>query len=352
MIIFDGNGEAISFNDEGSPDTRQTNHTKVCVNGQVDRGTSLDWFHKLLAFFPDIPGELKSSVILARFNNLPREVQDRVWRSLQRVRIHIVDPRPHFRRMHEILREASNEPDAPRKLRQMADEGSLAAQRLLGVIRENVANSILSDSTAVRAHNFGRAFANPILNLNSEFPYFRNKREEFSQVISLNDFTLSESRNIVRDVVSWSAKSSSAFYAALDAATSMPDESMWTTYRFDFGNVVRAQMTKTLLPAHAFDKGNRRHLALLEKTRQAMIEDFSRGERLYARVGRPGFVEVESKSSYYIQAADFAAGIASDIYAKHKLVGVVKHFEHVTFNGIRVSLADAEEVIRKEKIFA
>lgn len=47
-----------------------------------------------------------------------------------------------------------------------------------------------------------------------------------------------------------------------------------------------------------------------------------------------------------MQAADFAAGIASDIYATHRLIGVVERFEYVTFNGERVSRTDAEEEMR------
>jgi hypothetical protein len=74
-----------------------------------------------------------------------------------------------------------------------------------------------------------------------------------------------------------------------------------------------------------------------------MIDDFTADDHFYAVIGRPsGFIEVESKESYYVQAADFAAGIASDVFATHKLIGVVGRFEYVSFNGIRVSRADAE----------
>jgi hypothetical protein len=79
-----------------------------------------------------------------------------------------------------------------------------------------------------------------------------------------------------------------------------------------------------------------------------MIDEFAANDRFYAVIaGRPGFMEVESKESYYVQAADFAAGIASDVYATHRLIGIVGRFEYVSFNGIRVSRADAEEERRK-----
>ena len=60
-------------------------------------------------------------------------------------------------------------------------------------------------------------------------------------------------------------------------------------------------------------------------------------------IRRRDFSELESKESYYIQAADFAAGIASDIYAREKLIGVVTRFEYVAFNGVRISRTEAEE---------
>ena len=58
---------------------------------------------------------------------------------------------------------------------------------------------------------------------------------------------------------------------------------------------------------------------------------------------------MESKESYYIQAADFAAGIAADLYAKEKVIGLVNRFEYVTYNGERLSRTDAEEVMRREE---
>src|SRR5438309_1382261 len=102
-MILPGNNQAISFNDDSSP-ARLTGSTKVCVNGQVDRAFSLDWYHRILTLFPDVPGELKSSIIVARFRNLPARTQAAIWLGLSLVRIHIVDPRPHYDRVNNLLR--------------------------------------------------------------------------------------------------------------------------------------------------------------------------------------------------------------------------------------------------------
>jgi hypothetical protein len=353
VIIFDRSGGAISFNDESSPNTLLTGRTKVCIDAQVARTLSLDWFYKLLAFFPDIPGELKSAVVVAKFKDLPVETRDRVWGSLQRVRIHIVDPRPHYRRIDNIVRRSWRYEGAPERLRAMAAEGSPLARYMLDRMREYVADSVLAESTATRVQSLGRALADPLVG--QERPeslsrFFGGVQRESAPapVLTLENFGhgRKSGHDVVRNVASWAAKAAAAFHAALDAGHS-PEEDDAMSYRFDFGRTLRRRMTQELLPQHAFDKGNRLHIDLLEHSRQSMIDELSVNEHFYEVIGRqPGFVELESKESHYVQAADFAAGIASDIYATRKLIGVVERFEYVTFNGERVSRADAEEEMR------
>jgi hypothetical protein len=67
-------------------------------------------------------------------------------------------------------------------------------------------------------------------------------------------------------------------------------------------------------------------------------------------IRRPGIIPVESKESFYIQAADIAAGIASHIYASEGLIGVVERFEYVTYNGVRLSRSDAEQEVKKVEV--
>ncbi len=346
VIIFDGRGEAISFNDESSPHSHQTGNTKVCIDAQVNRALSLDWFQKLHALFPNISGELKSAVVVAKFKDLQAETRDTVWRSLHRVRIHIVDPRPHYREIDSIIRRSWRNEGAPERLRQMAAEGSPAARLMWAKRREFVADSVLMSSTAVREQVLGRALSDPLFGTELPEPLstMRGSRRESAPVITLEDFRGEGDRNAVGNVASWAAKAAAAFHAVLDAAQSPEEDDT-----MDFGRALRRRMTQELLPQHAFDKGNRRHIELLEESRQSIIDELAANERFYRLIGRrPGFVELESKESDYVQAADVAAGIACDIYASRKLIGVVERFEYVTFNGVRVSRAGAEEQARTE----
>jgi hypothetical protein len=110
-------------------------------------------------------------------------------------------------------------------------------------------------------------------------------------------------------------------------------------------------MAQQLLPVHAFDDGNQKQLDLLDEKRSAVFRELAAHDHIYGLArNRPGMVPVESRESFYVQAADIAAGIASHIYATQGLIGVVEKFEYVTYNGVRVSRSDAEEEMRKLKV--
>jgi hypothetical protein len=123
--------------------------------------------------------------------------------------------------------------------------------------------------------------------------------------------------------------------------------------RFADGDFLRRKMAAQLLPVHAFDEGNQKHLNLLEEARSEIFQELAAHDRIYGLIqNRQCIVPAESKESFYVQAADIAAGIASQIYTSQGLVGVIDHFEYfeyVTYNGDRVSRSDAEEEMRRWK---
>jgi hypothetical protein len=160
VLIFTGNNEAVSFTDEGSPDTRVTGD-KICINGQVNRDLSLDWFYRVIQFFPDAQGELKSKEVAERFKNFPTEARAAIWMGMRGVKIHIVDPRPHRLRIDNVLRNAWKTHQAPKLLAQGIREGQPYAKYISALLRDMVADSILQDSTAMRVQFLGRAFLDP-----------------------------------------------------------------------------------------------------------------------------------------------------------------------------------------------
>lgn len=347
MLILTGADEASSFNDEGSPDARLTDGTKVCVDAQVIRELSLDWYYRLLSFFPDIPGELKSGSVVARFKDLPEMIRRAIWADLSRVRIHIVDARPHYKKINNILRDATGSTNAPEIIRQAAAQGAPAAKRLITQLRAMVADSILGDSTATKAHLLARALANPFYSLgDNPFCGFGRKASS-SQFIDVEDF--GNSHGVVRTVASWAAKSAAAFQSAIDAVLNADHEEL-LVYRFGFDKALQRRMARQLLPVHAFDKGDLRQVQVLEETRDSLFRELTVHEHLYGLIAQRGFIEVESSECFCVQAADLAAGIASDLYGSEGLVGVVSRFSYVTYNGSRVSLADAEEEMKRSRV--
>jgi hypothetical protein len=53
------------------------------------------------------------------------------------------------------------------------------------------------------------------------------------------------------------------------------------------------------------------------------------------------FEGIDSKDSYFVQAADFAAGIVTELWERETLVQVVRSFDYVTYNGKRIGEIDA-----------
>lgn len=189
-----------------------------------------------------------------------------------------------------------------------------------------VADSILQDSAAARAQFLGRVLLDPFLPIvpihsNERLPlFFGGARRPSQPLISTGDFR--KPKSLIRDVTSWSAKASAAFHAVLDAAMP-PDETIAMT-RFANGDVLRRKMAAQLLPVHAFDRGNQKHLDLLDEKRNILFRELAEREHVYGLIRRrPGIVGVESKESFYVQAADVAAGFASEIYAVQGLIGVL-----------------------------
>jgi hypothetical protein len=53
-----------------------------CIDDQVNRDLSLDWYYKIIQFFPDVQGELKSKEVAERFKNFPAAARSVIWAGL------------------------------------------------------------------------------------------------------------------------------------------------------------------------------------------------------------------------------------------------------------------------------
>lgn len=338
MIIGGGHPGAVSFNDVGSPDGRHTSGLKVHINAQVVRVEDLNWYYKLLQRSPDIPGELKSQVVSAKFDDLPFLTKTEIWVTLGKVFIHVVDPRPYKSDIDSLLRTVMKRDDAPEYLRRSASEGYDWAQSLQQRTQMFAADSILSDSVAARAHRTAYAFGEDVFMMPFE-------RIEPPRLVTVQDFQC-DPKGVIRKVTEWSAKAAAAFHASMDALDTLEAED--ATYRFNAGQQIRRKMLRPLMDLHAFDKGDEQQMRVLEDVRGKLIESMTDPNDVFSRMQLfkplPKYAEFDSKETLFGQAADLAAGIASTHFQREGIAGLVNRFEHVTYNGKRTGEADVAKI--------
>jgi hypothetical protein len=334
------NSDAVSFNDDTSPDSRLTTGRRVSVNAQVVAEDSVDWYYRILHRCAPVPAELKSTRVWVIFQSLPPEEREKIWSGLSKVRIHVVDPRPYSQHWDDVVNAAWRRDDATRLIRQFALEGMPSAKAFLDQLEILTAQSVLADSFAARVQRIGRY-------LRDELMFFaRDEDRSEESVVDLQDFS-QDAKPIVRKVSNWSAKSAATFHEPMDCFLS-PDEDI-LNLRYFPNDLMRKRMMSRVLQAHAFDKGDRQQLELLESARKNILLTLRPFDSLTELDEAAPYSEVDSSESYLIQAADSAAGIAARILETENLVALVSHFSYVSYNGRRISVADAEEELRQQR---
>jgi hypothetical protein len=338
MILLPGDAEARSFNDDSSPDTRVTSNLKVSVDAQVIPGSSLAWYYDLLLASGPSSGELKSSVVWEKFRDRPTKEQERIWKGLSKVRIHIVDPRPYKESADDILRAVMKRHDAPEVLAQWRKEGKPEASFLNQSLTRFAAQRIVDDSSAGRAHRLAHYAADLVIG-----------SVDVESVIDVGSFG-SDTKPLLRQATQWAAKSAATFHEAVEIFMCVDEE--FEFYRYPPDEFLRRKMKARILDKHAFDKGDAKQIERLENARDKVLDVLQTfeanpfGPRPMPSAVRK-HVEVDSSGSFLVQAADIAAGFASKLLEIGGLVRVATTFEYVTHNGVRLTQADAEREHKK-----
>jgi hypothetical protein len=335
-IIQPGDSDTASFNDDSSPDTRQTAGQKLSVNAQVAPESQLDWYYQVLQLCESIPGELKSADVWLRFQALRGEDKARIWGGLSKVRIHIVDPRPYRKSLEEILRTVLPYNNPITFLQQQAAAKVPWAIWLSEKGQVYTAERIISDSMGARVHRLSR-FLNDVLTM----PLGGDSESVEDPILALSNFGR-DARPLVRKASVWAAKSAATFHEAMDSFLEFDE-----TFRYFPNEIIRKRMRSRVLKTHTFDQGGQTHLELLETARGNILKKLAEPGRLEFGAPAKPYLQTDSKNSFLVQAADIAAGIASKIVETQNLVAVVSAFEYVTYNGRRISANDAEEEMRQ-----
>ena len=241
-----------------------------------------------------------------------------------------MDPRPYRKSYEDILRTILPSRDPTTFLQQQVAAKEPTAVWLSTRAHVFTAERILDDSIGARVHSVSRFL--------SERHFVTMDGEFGDQILGLTDFG-NDVKPLVRKVSSWAAKSAATFHEALDCFLSFDEE-----LRYFPDQIIRRRMKARVLKNHTFDKGDQKHLELLESARENILKNLS--EPYEFQLEAKPYSQTDSKDSFLVQAADIAAGIASKILETLNLVAVVSSFEYVTYNGRRLSVSDAEEKLR------
>lgn len=333
--------EPTSYSDDTKADGRLTPSTAVGITAQVMSSAVPDWLARLRsAAALSRSQELKSTAALRLILSRPAGWVERVMEDVSSsVRIHVADTRQQVQELDEIWRRAWG-------------------ARAVSLLRE----ALFSDEDwARRVRNFRLSAAAEMAVLDS--PIYRLERWLRSQSDSLCDpirpvkSSLPNAKQVVesigvtrdlRNVAEYLGRSGSIAAGVLDEAIEEARPALdQQRYLPGIPEAIGSGVRRRLLRSHGFDRGSGPIMAELEGGRRSLIEQYS--SRLwYLPAGEinPLF-SFDSRESFQTQAADVAAGIARIVFQNDGLMGLVRRFQYVTYNGERVSEADAAELTRR-----
>jgi hypothetical protein len=163
--------------------------------------------------------------------------------------------------------------------------------------------------------------------------------EDYEEPEEQLDLTPFERRkaNMVNTLSSFISKSGSVFFEAMAVS---PDSADPVYSLHPLG------MNLALHASHAFDEGNAEAIEWIRDQRAEVLSKIARYGPLSPYASPGALVEVDSKDSLLTQGADVAAGLVRFLWARYGLDRVAATFGYVTYNGKRISQADAASIQR------
>jgi hypothetical protein len=337
MILTPGSPNALSFTDDTSlPNVG----AKVSIHAQVIRELPLDWYYVLLQRAPSCAGELKSSVIVHVFFTLPDFERRKVLSTLRAVRVHVTDPRPYTHNVDKILSDMVPGGDVHGFIKRL----DRAQQRVATYERRKlIARRMLRDAPPQQIRlkhlvweyqaglRISRLQREPFVD-EELMPYYEEKPpKEF-------DFAPFERsrKNVVNVLSAFLSKSESVFCEALDSM----DEFIASGTHSPM--LVTLQLSRILAGSHAFDKGDTQEVQWIDGERHDVLRRIDR--RGMFPVQAAPLSELDSTGSFLVQAADFAVGIAREIWSRNSLPHLVDTFDYVTYNGRRICESESVKI--------
>jgi hypothetical protein len=286
---------------------------------------------------PDHAGELKSKVIVEVFFNLPEYERRKVLVTLKTVRIHVTDPRPYTREVNEALSDIMPGGDVPGFIKRLdkAQQDAAESER-----RRLIARRMLLDAPPqqIRLKHLVWEYQSGLrIRMTRREPFIDEELMPYFEYEPPTDFDFTpferSKKNIVNVLSSFLSKSESVFCEAMDNLEEIIECGVQSPL------LVAFQLSRILSASHAFDRGITQEVQWIDGERRDVMARIDRHRIFPAQPGP--LSELDSKESFLVQAADFAAGIAREVWRRNSLPHLTGAFEYVTYNGRRISETDA-----------
>lgn len=352
-----------SFTDETSARVLDGSALKVSITGEVACDDPLDWFFDLVAESRRRAAEPDSTAVLDIFRDFPRERRERIRDGMKRVRIHVTDPRVYAEELADAYLTFWRTPfPSVAELRAGTKAGDPLAFNLLRLRDEAIAEQIVLDSPPIR-------IASKVV-LADAFYGLIARKHDFRRPLGLDAEALrrrfrSRQKSVANRLAEWASKSGSVFAAAEDRIAAIGWDEIMGSTRFSgawSAEMIAEAALEALVLGRAYDEGDRKGVEAIASDRDAVVavltdlvepfssEPFTTEEWCRRLVVGP-IETLPSAGSARLQAADIAAAFARSMYEKAGPIGVVREFDYMTFNGERIGERDAEQIMRRWRIF-
>jgi hypothetical protein len=308
----------------------------VSIHAQLLRDDLHLWYFALKSRVPQHLQEFKSEAI-ETFFAISEAEREGIFRTLQKVRLHITDPRPYMADIEDAITKTLPKGISFRDFLRRYDDSTQHLNHIREKTLNHIAYRMLDDAPAQRLRNrviaLERAVhASAILAADeAEEMGIKTVSEPQSFDYDLKPFQ-HPNASVLKDVAKFVSASASVFTPAIDRF----DDACRDVYIYS-PMAAPYLLNHALSPSHAFDEGNEKSIKWIEEQRTSVLTGIDRSRQFYYDQPPEALQALVSEKSVPIQVADIAAGIARELWSRNSLVHLVRRFVYITYNGQRLS---------------
>lgn len=299
---------------------------RVHIAASIRRNQILEWYFELLKIIiHDSPGqkEYKSNITVSKLYQLDPKTQARIWNSLQDVLIIIIEPKTYIKEFGiRLAADYSFVLHYQGKELIIRRDDKEIYNSLDDLLKEHISNLIL--------------LASPISPINysiTQLPVLYGNDHFFTPENLLSMINTKDSKKKIIGTIKLAARLFVAFFEMIDPYTGKDILSQILEYDLiaPFPKYHALLLRETLSSHRYYDSGDAQSIEIIK----SCVMEIERLTYLYEEemIPHPKITELNSQDNIYMQAADWAIGIARDIYEKGGVEGVKKKFKYVIFNG-------------------